>query len=148
MWKALAANGVNSSQTLLATNTASCIAPAARSSEHQAHQHCAELNAQDAGTGTGFTSQISLAYCAMHLSEEKKPEEAVYRMERRVHSSWSLYRASISSCSSPSQKTVILSNSAVCLRAADTYQVPLQDLHSSVALCWWLRSREGEGPLH
>ena len=54
--------------------------------------------AHAAGTGTGTTSQISSAYCRMVRSELKKPLPAVYRMERRVHSSWSLYSASTSSC--------------------------------------------------
>ncbi len=45
--------------------------------------------AQAEGTGTGLTPQISSAYCRMVRSLEKKPLPAVYRMERRVHSSWS-----------------------------------------------------------
>ena len=53
---------------------------------------------QELGTGTGTTSQISSAYCLMVRSELKKPEPAVYRMERLVHSSWSRYTLSTSSC--------------------------------------------------
>ena len=53
---------------------------------------------QELGTGTGLTSQISSAYCLMVRSELKKPEPAVYKMERLVHSSWSRYTLSTSSC--------------------------------------------------
>lgn len=52
------------------------------------------------GSGVGCTFQISRAYCSIVRSLEKKPLEAVYRMERRVHSSWSRYSLSTSSWAS------------------------------------------------
>ncbi len=36
--------------------------------------------------------------CSAHLSLLKKPEVAVEMMDRRVHSSWSAYSLSTSSC--------------------------------------------------
>ena len=68
------------------------------SSECTQHQTVDQRGHQLAGSGTGLTSQISSAYCLMVRSDEKKPLPAVYRMLRRVHSSWSRYSLSTSAC--------------------------------------------------
>lgn len=53
-----------------------------------------------AGGFRGCTCQMSLAYSTMVRSLLNLPLPAVYMMERRVHSSTSLYTLSTSSCAS------------------------------------------------